>query len=327
MPWRRIAYPQTQADWIASAALLPLSWLYGLGWRSYEAVYRFGLKRRRRFDLPILGVGNLTAGGSGKTPVTIEVVRLLLERGIAPAVSLSGYGSPSASGTTVVGPEIDVDPRQHGDEPAEFRRAHPGVTLVIGRDRVAAAEAAADFSQCLILDDGFQHLPLARTADLVIWDDDLPNKRLLPAGPMREPRSGLQRASAVATPNREPSSYAGPVLTFTREYQDVRDVATEQTFPLDWLRGKQIDALCAIARPEPFFQALERLGATVRRQIALGDHDMLAAVRPSEVPTIVTAKDAVKLSANPGQFYALSIRTRFTDEEAVGDWLMKSLFH
>jgi tetraacyldisaccharide 4'-kinase len=324
VPWRRIAYPQTQADWIASAALLPFSWLYGLGWRSYEAVYRFGFKRRREFDLPIVGVGNLTAGGSGKTPVVIELVRLALERGLSPAVSLSGYGSPSASGTIVLNKGDCVVAAIHGDEPAEFRRAHPNVPLILGRDRVAAAQAAHDF-ECLILDDGFQHLRLARNADIVIWDDDLPNKRLLPAGPMREPMSGLDRASAVATPNRAPSSYAGTVLTFTREYQEVRDVATDERFPLDWLRGRQIDALCAIARPEPFFEVLEQCGAIVRRRTALGDHDALGSVRATDFPTVVTEKDAVKLSAEPGQFFALGLRIRFTNEEATGDWLMKNL--
>ena len=324
MPWRRIAYPQTQADWIASAALLPLSWLYGLGWRSYEAVYRFGFKRRRRFDIPIIGIGNLTAGGSGKTPVVIEVVRLLLQRGVTPAVSLSGYGSPAASGTTVLKPEDAVSATKHGDEPAEFRRAHPGVTMIIGRDRVAAAEAAAG-QQCLVLDDGFQHLPLGRTADLIIWDDELPNKRLLPAGPLREPISGSARAAAVMTPNRAPSTYAGTVFTFTREYQDVRDVATDERFGLDWLRGKEIDALCAIARPEPFFEALEQLGAQIRRRTAMDDHDALDSVSASGVPTVVTEKDAAKINAGPGEFFALSMRVRFTNEEAVAEWLMTNL--
>ena len=324
MPWRRIAYPQTQADWIASAALLPLSWLYGLGWRSYAAVYRFGLKRRRRFDLPILGIGNLTVGGSGKTPVVIELVRLAHKSGLSPAVSLSGYGSPAASGTTVLMPNDEVTAAMHGDEPAEFRRAHPSVPLIIGRDRVAAAEAASDF-QCLILDDGFQHLPLGRTADAVIWDDDLPNRRLLPAGPLREPVSGLARASAVVTPNRAPSNYAGNVFTFTREYQDVRDVATDERFGLDWLRGKEINALCAIARPEAFFEALERLGANIRRSTALGDHDTLASVQASNLPTVITEKDAVKIGPQPGEFFALSMRARFTNEEAIAAWLTKNL--
>ncbi|MEO7454267.1 MAG: tetraacyldisaccharide 4'-kinase [Fimbriimonadales bacterium] len=324
MPWRRIAYPETPADRIASAALLPLSWLYGLGWRSYEAVYRVGLKRRRSFDLPIVGVGNLTVGGSGKTPVVAELVRLANKAGISPALSLSGYGSPSASTTTVLLPADTVDAGKHGDEPAEIRRRLPSTPLIIGRDRVAAAEAASDF-ECLILDDGFQHLPLARKADLVLWDDDAPNKRLLPAGPLREPNSGIRRATAVATPNRAPAGYGGNVFHFEREYLHLRDIATDETLPLAWLRGKQVDALCAIARPDRFFAALRELGADVRTARALGDHDPIEATQSSDVPTIVTEKDATKIAATPGQFFSLVMRIRFTEEEAVVAWLTKNL--
>lgn len=324
MLWRRIAFPRTQADWIASAALLPLSWLYGIGWRSYEAVYRFGLRRRRSFDLPILGVGNLTTGGEGKTPVVIEIVRLARLAGLSPAVSLSAYGSPSAAGAAVVMPGEPVDACRHGDEPAEIRSVYADLPLVLGRDRVAAATAAASF-ECLILDDGFQHLPLARSGDMVIWDDELPNKRLLPAGPMREPASGLRRAAAVITANRAPSTWLGLVFYFKREYQHLRDIATGEVFPLEWVQERKVSALCAIARPERFFAGLRELGADVVTKSALPDHDSLSDVRAGSLPTIVTEKDATKLRAEPGQFFSLSMRIRFLDEEAVVEWLAKTL--
>jgi tetraacyldisaccharide 4'-kinase len=323
--WRRIAYPETQADWIASAALLPLSWLYGLGWRSYEAVYRLGLKRRLRVGIPVVGVGNLSAGGEGKTPLVIELVRIARTLGLSPAISVNAYGSPSAGGTTVLYEGDEVDPRLHGDEPAELRHALPDTTLILGRDRAAAATvAAASKMESLILDDGFQHLPLARTADLVIWDDEIPNKRLLPAGPMREPRSGLRRATAVATPNRAATDWQGEVFQFSREYDGVRDLATGEVHPLHWMRGRKVDAVCAIARPERFLQGLRDLGADLQSVSALPDHDPLDSVVESEHPTIVTEKDAVKLGRRE-RFFSLSMRVRFDNEGEVSAWLMKHL--
>jgi tetraacyldisaccharide 4'-kinase len=324
--WHQIAYPKTHAEWIASAALLPISWLHSVCWRSYEAVYRFGFKRRRGFDLPIIGVGNLTAGGAGKTPLVIELIRLANDLGMSPAVSASAYGSPSAAGTTVLKPGDAVDVDVHGDEPAQLRQEFPNLPIVLGRNRVGAARAALENGfESLILDDGFQHLPLGRTADLVIWDDVLTNKRMIPAGPMRESTFGLNRASAVATPNQPPTDWAGTVFLFDREYVDLRDVASGEATPLSWLEGREVDALCAIALPEPFFQGIRDLGGKLRRTQAREDHAPLDDVQGSDMPTIVTEKDATKLSAKPGEFYALRMRVRFRDEEAVKDWLMQNL--
>jgi tetraacyldisaccharide 4'-kinase len=159
----------------------------------------------------------------------------------------------------------------------------------------------------------------------VIWDDEIPNKRLLPAGPLREPTIGLSRADAVATSNRAPARYTGNVFQFEREYLQLRDVATDESLPLDWLRGKSVDALCAIARPDRFFAALRELGAELRHTRALGDHDPIAGARATDLPTVVTEKDATKIDAEAGQFYALSMRVRFLDEEAVAAWLTQNL--
>ncbi len=277
-------------------------------------------------SLPILGVGNLSVGGEGKTPVVIELLRLAEAAGISLAVSASAYGAPASAGTTVLTPAEDVDPVRHGDEPALLRREFPNLSVILGRDRVSAAlEASRRGFGSLILDDGFQHLRLERTADLVIWDADLVNQRLLPAGPMREPLSGLRRAAAVATPNRAPNSWEGPVFKFSREYVTLRDVSTGEKLPLDWLNGRRVHALCAIARPERFFEGLRNLGAELQNERALADHDSLMNVVGSDLPTIVTEKDATKIKSAPGQFFALSTRVRFHDEEAVAAWLTKTL--
>jgi tetraacyldisaccharide-1-P 4'-kinase len=95
--------------------------------------------------------------------------------------------------------------------------------------------------------------------------------------------------------------------------------------PLDWLRSRRVDALCAIARPDRFFASLLDLGAEVRMATALSDHDPIESVRASDLPTIVTEKDATKISAKPGQFFALGMRVRFLNEEEVVEWLKRNL--
>ena len=240
---------------------------------------------------------------------------------------MSAYGSPAAAGVSVVMPDDPLDPSTHGDEPAEFRASHPSVPLILGRDRVAAAEAAvARNFACLFLDDGFQHLPLARTADLIIWNESLANKRLLPAGPMREPLAGIRRASAIVTYTDRPNGWEGLTFGAFRESVGFRDIASGATFPLEWISGREVDVLCAIARPEQFGETVVKLGGTVRTARIFPDHDALGGIEFGELPTIVTEKDATKLTAPAGRVYALAMRARFMDEEAVSAWLMKQLY-
>jgi tetraacyldisaccharide 4'-kinase len=276
--------------------------------------------------MPIVGVGNLTTGGEGKTPLVVELARLANSVGLAPAISLSAYGSPSSAGTTVLLPSDHVSAPLHGDEPAEVRTALPSTPIVLGRDRVAAAFAAEKAGwQSLLLDDGFQHLPLGRTADLVIWDDELGNKRLLPAGPFREPLSGLARADVIATYNRPPKVWSGPSFRLRREFLHFRNLASETKMPLEWVSGKEIEVACAIARPDAFLETLKKLGAKVRTSTALGDHESFSGYSFGNLPTVVTEKDATKIQDAPDNVYSLAMRTRFEDEEAVAQWLLKTL--
>jgi tetraacyldisaccharide-1-P 4'-kinase len=193
-----------------------LAWLYTLGWRAYTGVYRLGLKRRVRMPVPVIGIGSLWAGGVGKTPVTIAVARLLQEAGVRVAVLTHGYGGSRYRMGALVDPAQCPDPAAVGDEAAELRLALPDVPIAVGKQRVRMAQAAmARWSpDALVLDDGFQHLPLARALDLVLLPAESPlgNGYCLPAGPLREPPDGLQRASGVVwvyfgSPHPQPLSH------------------------------------------------------------------------------------------------------------------------
>jgi tetraacyldisaccharide 4'-kinase len=309
-------------DWAVSTALLPFSWLYSLGWRSYAAVYQLGFKKRRQFNTPILGIGNLEVGGSGKTPVTIAVAKLLAGRPFA--ISASAYGSVSSRGATFVPVGAPMSPDIHGDEPCLIRQKLPETPLILGRDRVRAAEIAEAMKIALILDDGFQHLPLARNADIVLWDDGRRNKRTLPAGPLREPVSGLRRASALL------KQEGGGAFAYRRVFPQFTHLASGKKVGWEALRDHPVSALCAIARPDSFFDTLTSGGLKVTHSLALPDHDPLSQVTLDPSATwVVTEKDAVKLLQRdglPAETYALEMNVQFCDEEALLSWLNAKLF-
>jgi len=193
-----------------------LARLYALGWRAYAGVYALGLKRRVSMPIPVIGVGSLWAGGVGKTPVTIAVARLLQESGVRVAVLTHGYGGSRYRTGAWVDPLQHPDPAEVGDEAAELRLALPDVPIAVGKQRVQMAHAAiARWSpDALVLDDGFQHLPLARALDLVLLPAEAPlgNGYCLPAGPLREPPEGVRRAGGVVwvyfdSPHPQPLSH------------------------------------------------------------------------------------------------------------------------
>lgn len=273
-----------------NAMLSPLSLLYGLGWVAYESVYRFGWKTPAEPHPAVVCVGNLVVGGSGKTPFSLYTIGLLRAMGRLPVLSASGYGSPHSRGASLA-PEGELDAGEWGDEAAYMRWLQPDLPLVVGRDRVAAAgiAAAAHPGSVLVLDDGFQHLRLRKHFSIVL-DPPRPNRLWLPAGPYREPRSGLRRADLVLPSDALSLRVSGGV--FRRP-----DGSEDPETPTPPAR---IDVLCAVAHPQRFFQALSAAGFEIVHYRLLPDHDRLDAgtllhgFDPAR-PLFVTAKDWVKL--------------------------------
>jgi len=188
---------------VATIVLSPFAGLYALGWLGYEATYRWGLKRPSAPHHPVVCVGNLTVGGTGKTPTTRYLAELLLGMGREVVASCSGYGSAAAEAAQVA-PMGPLSAHTWGDEAALLRYSLPEVPLIVGRRRVLAAELCHQHypRAVLLMDDGFQHLPLAKDVAIVL-DPPRRNRLCLPAGPYREPRLGGRigsQDSACAAP-------------------------------------------------------------------------------------------------------------------------------
>ncbi len=277
---------------LARAALTPLSWLYAGGWQAYLLTYRLGLKRATEPHRPVLCVGNLQAGGSGKSPLVRHLVDVLREMGREVVVSCSGYGAPRAEAASLA-PPGELDAAEWGDEPAMLRMQAPDLPLVVGRRRVLAATLVheAHPNAVMLMDDGFQHLPLRKTLSLLLDPPDPVNRRCLPAGPYREPRRNLRRADAVL-----PGRFRVVEETWVVESEGwmVKENLPPTTHhPLP----SPFAVLCALGQPARFLASLSEKPAFQR---LLPDHDPLTAgnlfdgMDPA-LPVVVTAKDWVKL--------------------------------
>lgn len=199
---------------------LPASWAYRLGSAVFHCLHDHGLLAERRVDLPVISVGAVSAGGSGKTPVVRWLAERLAATGRRPAILSRGYRSRGAAAPRLVADRTG-DAVRDGDEPVLLAGSLPGVPVIVGRDRACAAELArAEGADVLLLDDGFQHRRLQRDLDIVLWDrrSAQARGRLLPAGSLREALRGLARADVLLLVDRgdgEPSRpEAGPSRAF-----------------------------------------------------------------------------------------------------------------
>jgi tetraacyldisaccharide 4'-kinase len=288
--------------------LWPLSLLYALGRALVVGAYRVGLRRPQRVGVPVVVIGNLYTGGSGKTPLVIELVSVLKQRGWHPGVVSRGYGGTAHQARLVTeGSEAS----ECGDEPLLIAST-TGVPVAIGRDRVAAAKLLLTMHptcDVLVSDDGLQHRRLARDFEIaVIHGRGLGNGWLLPAGPLREPPRRLRNVDAVVFNGRvHPVRIYSPFFFLRTEVSDTYCLAKpERRGSLDVLVRRQAQAnlrlmaACGIGTPESFFQMLRDRGLRFKT-LALPDH---YAYRRNPFPRhgvdgiLITEKDAVKCRAD-----------------------------
>jgi len=289
---------------VLACALLPFAALYGLLWRLRTALYRLGVLQSQRLAVPVLVVGNLVAGGAGKTPTVLAVLELLRRRGWQPGVVSRGYGRR-------VDALIDVQPdtpvTQCGDEPL-LLRLRGGVPVCVGRDRVAAARWLRQRHpevNIVVCDDGLQHLRLARDAQVLVFDErGGGNGWLLPAGPLREPvperpppRSlVLYNAAAPSTPL--PGSLARRRLSGAVALADWWRGAPARPPLLDALCDRSVLAVAGVARPQRFFAMLRAHGLRITEHPLPDHHDYAQLDWPAGTTDVVlTEKDAVKIDA------------------------------
>jgi tetraacyldisaccharide 4'-kinase len=315
-----------------------------------EWLYARGVLRSRALPCPVVSVGNLTVGGTGKTPAVELAIRTLIELGHKPAVVSRGYGRRS-KGIQIVADaaSIRLDAEDAGDEPFLLARRLPGVPVVVGSNRYEAGRTAIErFGvTAIVLDDGLQHRTLVKNLEIVMAraTDPWGNGRLLPRGPLREPVSGLARAHLVvvtgaATPAGAPEVLAAvaryapsvPVLSAEHAPTECWESGTMRPVPVDSLAGVRLLGFAGIAAPAGFRRTLEDAGAAVADLVAFMDHhwytrDDLAALdrRAADLGVhalVTTEKDWVRLRRLPPSkrpMYVLSVRLVFTAAEEA--WL------
>jgi tetraacyldisaccharide 4'-kinase len=336
--------------------LTPLADVYGLGTLLREHAFRRGWLESRRLSRPVISVGNLTVGGTGKTPLVVWIAEALLRHGYKPAILTRGYGRKRGPEPLVLEsqPQRNVDARATGDEPALLARALPQVPIVISANRHRAGQLAEErFGVDIhILDDGFQHFALRRNVDVVTIDvtQRLDDRALLPAGRLRESCSALRRADLIVLTRVElcdPEAIEKRVRSINSRaqifrastaLQGLREAGSSTLQPAAAYQGQPLCAFCGIGNPRAFFSDLSRWGLTVRAEIAFRDHHVYtrsdmrqlqaAARAEGAVAFLTTEKDVTNL---PPQWkselrvVACAIRTDISSPKAFEEALLAAV--
>lgn len=283
-------------------ALLPLAWLFGALVALRKALYAAGVWRSERIDVPVLVVGNLIAGGAGKTPTTLALVALLRREGWHPGVVSRGHGRRSVGVLEVTG---DTPAADAGDEPL-LLRLRGEVPVVVGTERIDAARTLRTRHpevDIVVCDDGLQHLQLARDAQVLVFDErGVGNGWLQPAGPLREPLPAMLPPRSVVLYNAQQPSTALPghlarrglagVVPLADWWRGVRPGADS----IDTLRGRPVLAVAGVARPQRFFAMLREQSLDILEHPLPDHHAYTTLDWPAGTTEIVlTEKDAVKI--------------------------------
>jgi tetraacyldisaccharide 4'-kinase len=334
--------------------LLPASWVYGgvLGLRRAW----FSLRPPARLPRPVVSVGNLTTGGTGKTETVAFLCRWLLAQELIPGVLSRGYKRRSRSAQVVVsrghGPEVSV--ADAGDEPFALARRLPAAVVVVGPDRLATGRTAANLgADVLVLDDGFQRrFTVARDLEIVLVDaaDPFGQEALLPAGRLREPLSALAQAGLLIVTRADQHAWENltarlrtfapgiPCLPARHRPVCLRALSGPTQLPAESLNGRRVLAVAGIARPQAFVRTLEMLGAEVAALRAFPDHHWYT---PAEVAQlrqdaarlnaelVCTSKDAVRLpwpEAAQEPAWALEVEIEFLQGREILEARLQKIF-
>ncbi len=335
---------------------------YKAGVTSRETAYRRGWLQKKRLPRPTVCVGNITVGGTGKTPLVIRLAHDLLEKGLRPAVLLRGYKRERVIARPILvrdAKKILVSVKEAGDEAMELAERLPGACVGVGANRYAVGQAILKHQDvdCFILDDGFQHYQLDRDINIVALDvtDPWGGGKLLPAGYLRETPEALRRADLVVltrtgliAPDRltvlraEVKSFMKPPALIVDSRHQPRclvSLANHHEVPLTSLKGKKILAVSGIGSPHSFETSLAQLGAELTDVLRLPDHGG----RPREVWqwigkhrqvgqwVVMTEKDALRWSAYPARtsershFYMLRVDLTIGQGEPIWKDLISKL--
>jgi len=328
---------------ILRGALIPAGWIYGLGYRIRGLIPA----APERLPARVIAIGNLTAGGTGKTPLAAHVAEILFRAGATVAVLSRGYGRRSREDTVLVSDRERVlaDPTRAGDEPVLLARRLPGVPVIVGADRARCGRIAIErFSATvLVLDDAFQNRRVAKDLEIVTVDGRCPfgNGRMLPAGPLRMPAGEIARAGVIVITKLGPEDDPGPVkrrlqamAPGARIFEgrtaavELRDLLTGKVLPLAYMRRRRVAAMCGIAEPLAFANLLSEEGIEIAETFSFPDHHVYSAAKVRRVretahaieAVVTTEKDAVKIDPEWARgeppLLALITKTEIDDEAA-----------
>jgi tetraacyldisaccharide 4'-kinase len=337
---------------------MPLGLLYGAAMTARSALYRRGVLSSFDLDAPVISIGNITLGGTGKTPVVAWVAEALARAGLRVCILTRGYGRKNGRRRVLVsdGSRILAEAAEGGDEPrllAEMLR-DAAVAVVSNKDRVVAARWARENlgSEAFVLDDGFQHLRVRRELDIVTLDATSPwgGGRLFPQGRLREPPSSLRRADLIIITRSEQATGIGDLKREVERFSGRQNVLVSHTRtsavrPLDnQAHGAlsppsayRVAAFCALGNPQTFFNHLARSGFDLSYTRAFKDHyaytrgDIEQLVRESREhgaeALLTTAKDAVKLRSLRFDIpcFVVEIEFVFENEAALREPLLKAV--
>ncbi len=305
--------------------LLPLtacSWIYSAVMRSRAWMYKACIFESHGLPCRVIAVGNITVGGTGKTPTACLLARLLADKGFRVCIVTRGYGGAETKMPLVVsdGQSVLATAADAGDEAVMLGRKLKGIPVIACTDRPAAGRLACERfgAQAILLDDGFQHLRLRRDLDIVLVNaaDPFGNGHLLPRGILREPLAALERAGMIVLTKAEDTQAAAglaetikklnsraPVFTATYKIARLRNAATGTMTQIEELSGTQVAALSSIGDPESFLQMLKNSGMTVAEKLTYPDHhcygtDDYAVIQKASdrlEAVITTEKDIAKL--------------------------------
>jgi tetraacyldisaccharide 4'-kinase len=326
-------------------ALLPLSWVYGALMKLRNGAYNSGIMPQTSVRARVISVGNMTAGGTGKTPFVEYTVRKLLEWKKRVAIVSRGYGRAETK-AVAFGPSdrFRGSAALLGDELFQIGKKFPAAAIIADANRERAAERASkEFgADVIVLDDGFQRRSLKRDLDIVLIDAgvQLRSMHMIPAGFRREPMSGLRRANVLAYTRvlegqqLEPFPEMEGALKLQVRFEPVgfRSSETSESLPLESLKERSCLGFCGIGSPESFRGSLTDVGLNVIEYLAFADHhqynerdiERISAAVSTLTPQVVvtTEKDMARLSAMPlpenikKKLYVLDIATKILKSEA-----------
>lgn len=322
--------------------LKPLGWIYGLIIYVRNIFYDKGILPIASFPVPVISVGNITVGGTGKTPFVISLAKLLQENGYRIGIVTRGYRRKSRGQVIVSdGKRVLESPLLTGDEPYLVARQCSGAVIIADADRVRAVRTAVERYHCelIIADDAFQHRRLGRDRDILLWDPALDPARehLLPAGNLREPLKGVNRAWRIVIPRREQvpepirrffgrSAPQIPLDAAPLDVTTIRRYDSQQAVKTSMLRDQRVLAFCGLGNPDQFFETVRELPVSEIETLSFPDHHRYTGAELEDIINIAdlkacsymitTEKDTANLPSEKRsilRLLILGIRLRISD--------------